>query len=172
MRFAGTCFRAHDPRWAFQPLSGQGAAVRGARFNRKGQPALYLALSLETAILEANQGFGSKINPCTLCSYEVDCENIVDLRDAAAQEAANVALSDMGGPWALDLARGNEPASWRVARHCLDQGVAGILVPSFAVGAGAASQNLALWRWGEELPHRVLVNDPQAQLPKDQKSWK
>ncbi|TJV36829.1 MAG: hypothetical protein E5Y18_13750, partial [Mesorhizobium sp.] len=42
MRFVGTCYRAHDPRWAFKPTSGDGASSRGARFNPKGVPALYL----------------------------------------------------------------------------------------------------------------------------------
>lgn len=76
----GTCYRAHDPRWSFRPVSGDGAAIRGARFNRKGVPALYLAPTLVTSVKEINQGFARKIEPCVLCSYDVDCEDIVDLR--------------------------------------------------------------------------------------------
>ena len=41
---AGTpLFRAHNPLWSFQPLSGAGAARAGGRFNRIGTPALYLS---------------------------------------------------------------------------------------------------------------------------------
>lgn len=54
LRFAGTCYRAHDPRGAFKPTSGEGAAIRGARFNPKGLPAHYLALSIMTAVKETN----------------------------------------------------------------------------------------------------------------------
>ena len=76
MRFEGTCYRAHDPRWSFKPLSGDGAAIRGARFNPERMPALYLALGVMTAIKEANQGFAHKIEPWVLCSYDVACDDI------------------------------------------------------------------------------------------------
>jgi RES domain-containing protein len=72
--------RAHDPRWSFKPMSGDGAAIRGARFNPKAIPALYLALGIIMAMKEANQGFAHRIDPCVLCSYDVDCDDIVDLR--------------------------------------------------------------------------------------------
>jgi ribosome-binding protein aMBF1 (putative translation factor) len=74
VRFEGTSYRAHDPRWSFKALSGDGAAIRGARFNPKGMPTLYLALSVMTAIKEANQGFAHKIEPCVLSFYEVVCD--------------------------------------------------------------------------------------------------
>jgi len=51
--------------------------MRGARFNPKGVPALYLGLTIMTAVKEANQGFAHRIDPCVLCSYEVDCDDIV-----------------------------------------------------------------------------------------------
>src|SRR5262249_792496 len=60
LRFEGLAYRAHDPRWSFRPLSGDGAAVHGGRFNPKGTPALYLALDPMTAIKEAAQGFARK----------------------------------------------------------------------------------------------------------------
>jgi RES domain-containing protein len=52
MRFQGICYRAHEPKWSFMPLSGSGASINGGRFNPKGIPALYLSLSVETAIKE------------------------------------------------------------------------------------------------------------------------
>ena len=84
MRFVGTCYRAHDPRWSFRPISGEGAAIRGARFNPKDVPTLYLALGIMTAVKEANQGFAHRIDPCVLCSYDVDCADIVDLTTKGA----------------------------------------------------------------------------------------
>ncbi|MFV0302812.1 MAG: RES family NAD+ phosphorylase [Paracoccus sp. (in: a-proteobacteria)] len=43
MRYRGECFRAHNPRWSFEPLSGEGARRHGGRFNPPGVPALYLS---------------------------------------------------------------------------------------------------------------------------------
>lgn len=171
MRFEGTCYRAHDPRWSFKPLSGDGAAIRGARFNPKGMPALYLALDIMTAIKEANQGFAHKIEPCVLCSYEVACDDIMDLRMQDARAESNVRFEDMACPWFSFLADGKEPPSWDIARRLHGEGKAGVLVPSFASGATAADHNLVLWRWSNKLPHRVEVFDPSGRLPKDQLSW-
>lgn len=52
-RFRGLVYRAHAPRWATAPLSGEGAARHGGRFNPIGMAALYTALGLETAWTEA-----------------------------------------------------------------------------------------------------------------------
>lgn len=118
MRFAGTCYRAHDPRWAFKPISGEGAAIRGARFNPNGVPTLYLAMTVMTAVKEANQGFAYRIDPCVLCSYEVDCDDIVNLSTPADREAAGVDLEDMGCAWMSFLAEGKRPPSWAVCDRC------------------------------------------------------
>lgn len=171
MRFAGTCYRAHDPRWSFKPISGDGAAVRGARFNPKGVPALYLALTIMTAVKEANQGFAHRIDPCVLCSYEVDCDGIVDLRTAEGQSAAGVDFDDLACGWAGFLAEAKEPPSWGIFHMLTRQGVSGILVPSFAPRATEADQNLVLWRWSETLPHKISVIDPSGRLPRNQLSW-
>lgn len=172
MRFVGTCYRAHDPRWAFKPMSGDGAAIRGARFNPEGIPALYLGLSIMTAVKEANQGFAHRIDPCVLCSYEVDCEDIADLTTEEGRGEHATAFDDMACAWALALADGDRPASWSVYDRLKARGIAGICVPSFAPGAEADDSNLVLWRWGPDLPHKVAVFDPSGRLPKDQLSWR
>ena len=101
MRFVGTGYRVHDPRWSFKPLSGAGAAIHGGRFNPKGVAALYLSLDLVTAVREGNQGFAGKIEPCVLCSYEVDCADITDLREGPTRAAADVSFEELACPWAL-----------------------------------------------------------------------
>ncbi|AWC25790.1 hypothetical protein CO731_05291 (plasmid) [Aminobacter sp. MSH1] len=171
MRFSGTCYRAHDPRWSFQPISGEGAARRGARFNPKGTPTLYLALGIMTAVKEANQGFAHRIDPCVLCSYEVDCDDIVDLRTQQARDAVSVRFEDMACGWMNFLAEGERPPSWTIHDRLFPQGVAGILVPSFAPGADAEDHNLVLWNWDGKPPHKVTVIDPDGRLPKNQLSW-
>jgi RES domain-containing protein len=171
VRFAATCYRAHDPRWAFSPLSGDGARTHGGRFNPVGMPTLYLALSVEGMFVEMGHGFARRFDPLTVCSYEVDIEDVVDLRGDAARAAAGVALAGMACGWMADRAAGREPASWAIARSLIADGAAGILVPSFANGARQDMANLVLWRWGSSLPHRVTVHDPSGRLPKNQASW-
>ena len=171
MRFQGTGYRGHDPRWSFRPLSGEGAAIHGGRFNPKGVPALYLALDLVTAVGEANQGFARKIDPLVLCSYEIDCEDVVDLRTEVGQAAEAVTPDQMACGWMLIAKAGGEPPSWALARRLIARGIAGALVPSFAPGATPQATNLVLWSWTESLPHRCLVHDPSGRLPKDRLSW-
>jgi len=171
LRFVGTCYRAHDPRWSFKPISGDGAAIRGARFNPKGMPTLYLALGVMTAVKEANQGFARRIDPCVLCSYDVDCDDIVDLRTPESRADAGMRFEDMACAWMDVLAEGKRPPSWAIHSLLTAQGKAGILVPSFAPGADADDQNLVLWDWGDGLPHRVEVIDPSGRLPRNQLSW-
>ncbi len=169
MRFAGVCYRAQDPVWAFKPISGDGAALRGARFNPKGVPALYLALTIVGAVKEANQGLAHRIDPCVLCSFEVDCEDIVDLRTPGGRQVAKIRFEDMSCGWMDFLARGERPPSWSIYDR-LSPSSAGILVPSFAPGALVGDQNLVLWRWGAP-PCNVEVIDPRGRLPKNQASW-
>lgn len=171
MRFVGTGYRAHDPRWAFKPISGDGAAIRGARFNPRSVPALYLGLSIMTAVKEANQGFAHRIDPCVLCSYDIDCHDIVDLTTQQGREEFSVSFDDMACAWALALSDGVRPPSWAIHDRLREKGAAGILVPSFAPGAGADDINLVLWVWGANPPHKVTVFDPGHRLPKDQTSW-
>lgn len=72
--FAGLVYRAHNPRWAYAPTSGEGAARHGGRFNPRDVPALYAALDPKTAWMEAQQGMPFKAQPLTLVGYRVDCD--------------------------------------------------------------------------------------------------
>ena len=171
MRWQGTCCRAHDPRWAWTPISGDGAAAKGGRFNPVGTPALYLALAVEGMLVEMGHGFAHRFDPLTICTYNVDVDDIVDLRTESGRAAEMIDLAAMACPWAHDLANGRSPASREIAKMLIARGAAGILAPSFATGARPDMANLVLWRWGSELPHKVEVHDPAGRLPKDQSSW-
>ncbi|PIB92823.1 RES family NAD+ phosphorylase [Caulobacter sp. FWC2] len=171
MRFKGEAFRAHDPNWSWTPLSGAGAALKGRRFNWPGLETLYLSLSFKTAFREVSAGFAHRLTPYVLCSYDVDCENICDLRTETLRTDNAVAQSDLACAWGDALIAGREPASWGVVRRLMANGSAGMLVPSFANGATDDDQNLILWRWGSVLPHKVTVYDPTGKLPRNQLSW-
>jgi RES domain-containing protein len=170
LRFRGTCYRGHDPKWASSPLSGDGASKQGGRFNPQGVPALYLCLTIDGVYAEQSHGFANRFEPITTCCYDVDVEEIVDLRTDDDRKAAGVSLADIACAWFLDMSEGREPASWRIANR-LRKEAAGILVPSFAHHARSEMQNLVLWTWGPDPPHQVNVYDPSGRLPQNQLSW-
>lgn len=171
MRFQGRCFRGHDPAWSFTPLSGEGAAITGGRFNRKGEPILYLALSIIGAVSECTQGFAQRLQPLTICEYDVDCAEVADLRTDEGREQHGVRLEDLACGWLTCQLERREAPSWLVADKLRDENYCGILVPSFVPGAPASHQNLVLWTWGPDRPHKVSVYDPSGRLPKDRMSW-
>lgn len=125
-----------------------------------------------TAIKEASQGLALKIEPLVLCSYEVDCEDILDLTTPAGVKAAGISEADLACSWMLLAHERETPPTWSMAERLIADGVTGVIVPSFAPGATADDRNLALWRWGPHLPHRVTVHDPSGRLPKNQLSWR
>jgi RES domain-containing protein len=128
--------------------------------------------SFNTAFREVSAGFAHRLTAYVLCSYDVECEDVLDLCIEAGRAAHGIRLSDLACAWGDALIAGREPASWTVVRRLLADGCAGMLVPSFANGATADDRNLVLWRWGPNLPHKVTVYDPSGKLPKNQLSWK
>jgi len=169
VRITGTVYRAHEPRFAFGPASGDGASRHGGRFNPVGLPALYTSLSTATALREAQQGFTFK--PVTLCAYRVACDDVIDLTDRAVRAAHSVRPSHLACGW-LEIARREEiPPSWRVAQRLIAAGFAGAIVPSFAPDATGADKNVVFWKWGSAVPHQVVVIDDDDRLPRNDLSW-
>jgi len=134
-------------------------------------PTLYLSLDWGTAVIEANQGFSFRIPPLTIVSYDVDCEDIADLSTSKGQKRHGATRGELACAWKLLAETGEKVPSWIVGERLRAKGFAGIIVPSFAPGTGAAAKNLVLWRWGEALPHKVTVFDPEGRLPRDGSSW-
>jgi RES domain-containing protein len=100
-----------------------------------GIPALYLARTIEGCFLEQAHGFPLRFDPLTVCTYDLDIEEMVDLTTDPGRDTANVQLSELQCSWAEDMAAGKEPASWKVAKRLIGEGASGIIVPSFARGA-------------------------------------
>lgn len=158
MRFEGVVYRAHDPRWVWNPTSGEGAKLDGGRFNRIGVSALYLSLTPWGAIREATP-LKFPIQPRTLCAYSVDVEPIFDATNAESLKEMGMADVDLKGDWERDLFHGKVPRSHEFANRVIDAGFAGMLVSSFAYDADQGDKNLVLWEYGSVLPSKVTLID-------------
>ncbi|PKR87444.1 hypothetical protein CXZ10_19770 [Pleomorphomonas diazotrophica] len=163
MRFQGTLYRALNPLYAREPLSGHGAALYGGRFNARGTAALYLTLDVVTAIREANQ-VGS-LQPTTLVSYDADIDDLFDSRDVAALTTCGMTAADLAvATWRDEMRATGRSRTQAFAAELLAAGFAGLLVRSFARGSSEADLNLVLWRWSDSLPHRLTVIDDEGRL--------
>ena len=156
MRYEGKLYRALNPIYAREPLSGRGAELYGGRFNPKGMPALYTSLSILAALREANQ-VGS-LQPTTLVSYEAAFERIFDSRNEEALRAGGMDPDAVGDPtWRDQMKASGDAATQSFVRRLVAAGHHGLLVRSFAAGATADDLNLVLWTWGERW--LVLIDD-------------
>ncbi|MBT9370000.1 RES domain-containing protein [Rhizobium sp. CSW-27] len=161
--FSGFLYRALNPVYAREPLSGRGAALYGGRFNPKGAEALYTSLSIMTALREANQ-VGS-LQPTTLVSYRAEIERVFDSRDEEALRIWNMdaaALADT--TWRDAMRESGEARTQTFARRLFEQGYHGLLVRSFAAGATINDLNLVLFQWGAEPPARLTLIDDENRL--------
>lgn len=162
-RYRGLLYRALNPVYAREPLSGRGAALHGGRFNRKGIETLYTALTPETAIREANQV--GDLQPTTLVAYRADIGPVFDSRDTGAlaeRRMTPAALSDPG--WRLRMIEGEAVPTQDFAEGLIADGFAGLLVRSFAAGARDTQLNLVLWRWNSSEEDRFELVDDQDRL--------
>ena len=154
--YEGTVFRAHNPRWSWTPLSGDGARRYGGRFNPVGTPALYTSERASTALLEASP-LGRPFQPLTLVAYRVRAR----LADAVEDTAAlGIAAAELNHPtWARDMADGRVPPQHGLAARLTAEGYHGLRVRSFARGARAVDVNVVLWRWGREGADVEVIDD-------------
>lgn len=164
MRFQGIVYRAHNPQWAWDPLSGEGARRHGGRFNRRNQRALYTSLSPLTAIREA-QPLGRPMQPLILCAYEVDVEPVFDALDVSRRAEYAVSDAELVCPtWERDMRDGETPLSHALADQLIAAGFVGMRAQSFAREAGPEDMNLVLWRWGTQRPSRIALIDDEDRL--------
>ena len=132
-------------RWQREPLSGAGAAVAGGRWNRPGQPALYLSVDHATAVSEFHQNL---VRPGTLATYQVRSAAIVDFTDPAVAQAYGSPAELLFAEWRSMVALEKvEPLSWRVTDGLVAGGARGLLFPSAQLHGGS---NLVLWHWSSE----------------------
>lgn len=162
MRFTGNVFRTLDPRWAWDPLSGEGASKYGGRFNPIGIPTLYTSLTYEGAMRE-RIGL-ARTQPVITCQYQVDIEPIFNALNENDLRAFQIREADLDCPWEDDISRGETPTSHVIALRLREAGYAGLLVKSFAFAATGDDINLVIWNYGSDLPRKIEVIDDERVL--------
>ena len=163
LRYEGKLFRALNPVFAREPLSGRGAELYGGRFNPKGTPALYCSLSATTALREANQV--GNLQPTTLVCYEAEIEGIFDTRDDGALYSEGMDTAALSrSSWRDQMSTDGEAPTQAFAKRLIATGHCGLLVRSFAPGATSEDMNLVLWRWGATFPTRLVLIDDEGRL--------
>ncbi|MGQ2908812.1 MAG: RES family NAD+ phosphorylase [Aliihoeflea sp.] len=163
MHFRGELYRALNPIYAREPMSGRGAEFYGGRFNRKGTPALYSSLAVMTALREANQA--GSLQPTTLVSYDADIERVFDSRNDAGLRAEGMDAAALADPtWRDQMKATGEAKTQAFAQTLSAAGYHGLLVRSFAPGATDDDLNLVLWKWSEAAPCRLTLIDDENRL--------
>lgn len=163
IRYQGKLYRALNPVYARDPLSGRGGALFGGRFNPRGMAALYLSTALPTAIREANQV--GDLQPTTIVSYDADIEAILDGRDP--HELARFGMTPAGladSSWRDQMKARGKADSQMFAETLVRAGYNGLLVRSFARGASDDAVNLVLWAWGDKAPSKLTLIDDDGRL--------
>jgi len=159
-------WRAYVPRWAYLPLSGEGAARFGGRWNAVGKPAIYAARELSTAWAEYNQGFVQ--HPALIARLKLSDARLADLTDDEGLARLGLDASVHRCEWRAELDAGRVPETHRIAARLREGGFDGVIFPSFMSPGGSC---VALWRWNGEGGPVLEVVDPEHRLPKTPASW-
>ena len=159
-------WRAFVPRWAHMPLSGDGAARFGGRWNPVGQPTIYAARELSTAWAEYNQGFVQ--HPALIVRLEFSGAALADLTDANVLAEFGVDETIHRCEWRDWLDKGLVPPTHALQAQLRARGFHGAVYPSFMSPGGTC---VALWHWNGAGDPRIAVVDPEARLPISAASW-
>ncbi len=157
-RYVGLLYRALNPVYAHDALSGRGAELYGGRFNPKGTPALYASLSPAAALREANQA--GTLQPTILVAYDADIAPVFDVREAFGMTQADLGAAT----WRDEMIENGESETQKFARRLVAEGYSALLVPSFARGAPNNALNLVLWRWTSAPPTKLVLVDDENRL--------
>ena len=102
------------------------------------------------------------MQPLALCAYKVDVHPVFDSFDETRRTELQVTDHELVCPrWEAEMLDGSLPASQALADRLISAGYVGVLVPSFAVGAGPEDLNLVIWKWGFQRPYRVILIDDE-----------
>ena len=159
-------WRAFVPRWSWLPLSGEGAARFGGRWNPVGARAIYAARELSTAWAEYNQGFVQ--HPALIARLELTGARLADLtdEDRLAQLGADPGIHRC--EWRAALDADEVPETHALRGRLMQDGFDGVVYPSHMSPGGSC---VALWRWNGPGEPVLSAVDPEGRLPKSPESW-
>lgn len=159
-------WRAFVPRWAHEPLSGEGAARFGGRWNPVGAPTIYAARELSTAWSEYNQGFVQ--HPALIAQLSLTDALLADITEGSGLSSRELREIVRDTQWRADMDQGKRPSTHILREVFLDDGYDGVIYPSIMSPGGSC---VALWRWNAAGAPRLDVVDPEGRLPKGPASW-
>ena len=148
------------------PLSGEGAARFGGRWNPVGAPTIYAARELSTAWAEYNQGFVQ--HPALIAQLKLTDARLADLTQAETLREANVGEDIHRCEWRDLMDRDLTPETHRLRERLLAEGFHGVIYPSFMSPGGTC---VALWKWNGRGEPTLAIIDPDGRLPKTPASW-
>lgn len=160
-------WRAYVPQWSYLPLSGEGSARFGGRWNPVGVPTIYAARELSTAWAEYNQGFVQ--HPALIAQLELKGARLIDTTepDALADWGLDESIHQL--EWRSELDNGAVPSTHVAHQRFVVAGVDGVIYPSFMSPGGSC---VALWRWNEAGGPLLSIVDPDGRLPISPASWR
>src|SRR3546814_16643506 len=106
-----------------------------------------------TAVSECTQGFSHRLQPLTMCEYDVECAEVADLRDEKGRKRHGVDLLDLACGWLTCLRDLREAPSWLVADTLRNEDFYVIILPILTTVVPASLTTLLLFLWGPVLPH-------------------
>lgn len=160
-------WRAYVPRWSHLPLSGEGAARFGGRWNPVGVPTIYAARELSTAWAEYNQGFVQ--HPALIAQLELTGARLVDTTDPSILREWGLDEDIHKTEWRSELDNGAVAATYAAYHRLVGAEVDGVIYPSFMSPGGTC---VALWRWNQSDGPVLRVVDPHGRLPTTSASWR
>lgn len=113
-----------------------------ARFNRRGQDALYLSPNIESARVAIGQDVNERDRPRIVLAFQVERCALFDLRNPEAADIYAIASQ----PWRALLAAGGTPPSWHAADQLRENGYVGLIDPS---RRRPGLWHITLFRWNE-----------------------
>jgi RES domain-containing protein len=164
VQYQGLLYRAINPLYAADPLSGEGARRFGGRFNAKGVPALYTCLAPETALNESHQV--GHLQPTVLVSYHANLAPVFDATAVEALAAFNLTPADLSvSDWREQMLTTGKSNTQAFADELISAGYNGMLHPSYALAAATNALNLVLWQWNTSTTNTLDVIDDEKRLP-------
>ncbi len=163
MHHTGLLYRALNPIYAKEPMSGRGAEIHGGRFNPKGDGRPLHIAGASDGIKEANQV--GDLQPTTIVSYSADIDGIFDCRDLKALAGQGMTPADLAAnTWRDEMKSRGVAKTQEFARRLKAAGFWGMLVRSFQPGTTGDDLKLVLWTWGPDAPTKLTLIDDENRL--------